>query len=76
LTNRTNDGQSAGDDGRSAAVIADGNVFVIRQKRLIRTEELTDARGVIDGRVEVGVVGDVDGFDEIGAGDGVERRLG
>ena len=57
-------------------MIADGNVFVVGQERLVGAEELADAGGVVDGGVEVGVVGDVDGFDERGAGDGVEGGFG
>jgi hypothetical protein len=76
LASRTKDRDSAGNDGRRAAVIADGDVFVVGEQRLVRAEELTDTCGVMDGGVEVSVVGDVDRFDEGRAGDGVERGLG
>jgi hypothetical protein len=52
-------------------VIADGNVLVVGEKRLVGTEELADSGGVVDGGVEVGVVRDVDGLDQGCAGDGV-----
>ena len=57
-------------------MVADGNVFVVGEKRLIGTKELADAGGVVDGGVEVGVVGDVDGSAEGGSGDGVEGGFG
>ena len=57
-------------------MVADGDVFVVGEKRLVGAEELADAGGVVDGGVEVGVVGDVDGFEESGAGDGVEGGFG
>ena len=57
-------------------MIADGDVFVVGEKRLVGTEELADAGGVVDGGVEVGVVGDVDGLGEGCAGDGVESGFG
>ena len=76
LAGGTDDGDSAGDDGGGAAVVADGNVFVVGEKRLVGTEELADAGGVVDGGVEVGVVGDVDGSAEGRAGDGVEGGFG
>ncbi len=57
-------------------MIADGNVFIVGEKRLIGTEELAYAGGVVDGGVEVGVVGDVDGSAESGTGDGVEGGFG
>jgi hypothetical protein len=53
-------------------VIADGKVFVVGQKGLVGTEELADAGGVVDGGIEVGVVGDLDGSAEGGTGYGVE----
>ena len=56
-------------------MVADGDVFVVGEERLVGTEELADAGSVVDGGVEVGVVGDVDGFDEGGAGDRVECGL-
>ena len=57
-------------------MVADREVFVVGKERLVRAEELADARGVVDRGVEVGVVGDVDGLDEGSAGDGMERGLG
>jgi hypothetical protein len=57
-------------------VVADGNVFVVGQKRLFGTEELADAGSVVDGGVEVGVVGDVNWPAESGSGDGVEGGFG
>ena len=76
LAGGTEDWDSAGDDGRRATVVADGNVFVVGEKRLFGTEELADAGGVVDGGVEVGVVGDVNGLDQGGPGDGVEGGFG
>jgi hypothetical protein len=57
-------------------VVADRNVFVVGKKRLIGTEELADTGRVVDRGIEVGVVGDVDWFDEGRAGDGVEGSFG
>jgi hypothetical protein len=57
-------------------MVADGDVFVVGKEWLVGTEELADAGGVVDGGVEVGVVGDVNGFDECGSNDGVEGGLG
>ncbi len=53
-------------------MVADGKVFVVGQKRLFRTEELADASSVVDGGVEVRVIGDVNWPAEGRAGDGVE----
>jgi hypothetical protein len=69
-------GMSLGKDGGGAPVISDGDVFVVGEERLVGAEELADAGGVVDGGVEVGVVGDVDWLEERGAGDGVECGLG
>ncbi len=43
-------------DGRSATVIADGDVLVVRQQRIVRAEQLADVVGVMDADIEVGVV--------------------
>jgi hypothetical protein len=76
LTCGTDDGDSAGDDGGDAAVITDRNVFVIGEKRLVGTKELADAGSMVDGGVEVGVIGDVDWLSESRAGDGMESGFG
>ena len=39
-------------------MIANRDVFVIRQQRVVRTEELAHVGCVIDGRIEIGVVAD------------------
>ncbi len=57
-------------------MISDGDVLVVGEERLVRAEELADAGGVVDGGVEVGVVGDVDWFEKRGASDGVECCFG
>lgn len=57
-------------------MVTDGDMFVVGKQRLLGTEELTHARGVVEGGIEVGVVGDVNRFDESGAADGVKRSLG
>jgi hypothetical protein len=57
-------------------MVSNGNVLIVREKRLVGAKEMADTRGVVDRSVEVGVVGDVDRFDEGGAGDRVEGRLG
>ena len=57
-------------------MVADRDVFVVGQERLVGTEELAYAGGVVDGGVEVGVVGDVDGLDERGSSDGVQGGFG
>src|SRR5690606_6836325 len=43
-------------DGRSAAVIADWDVLVVRQQRIVRAEQLADVVGVMDADIEVGVI--------------------
>ena len=53
-------------------MIANGDVFVVGEKGLVGAKELADAGGVVDGGVEVGVVGDVDWLLEGCADDGVE----
>src|SRR4051812_32469757 len=50
---------SAGNDARSATVIADGHVLVIRQQRIVGAEHASDIRRVIDRRIEIRVVADV-----------------
>lgn len=64
LAGGTDDGHSAGDDGGGSAVIGDGKVLVVGEERLVGAEELADSSGVVDGGVEVGVVGDADGLYE------------
>ena len=56
-------------------MVADGDVFVVREEGLVGAEELAYARGVVDGGVEVGVVGDVEGFEEGCASDGVQSSF-
>ena len=57
-------------------MVADGQVFVVGEERLVGAKELADASGVVDGGVEVGVVGDVDGSAEGRSCNGVEGGLG
>ncbi len=56
-------------------MIADGDVFVVGQERIVGTEELADARGVMDGGVEVGVVADLGGKLHLHIAHGNEHRL-
>ena len=70
------DGDSAGQDGGDAAVVADGDVFVVGEERSVGAIDFADAGSVVDGGVEVGVVGDEDGSAKGGAGDGVEGGFG
>ena len=42
-------------------MITDGNVFVVGQQRIVGTEQLADARGVIDRGVKVRVVSNLRG---------------
>ena len=56
-------------------MVADGNVFVVREEWLVGAEELADAGGVVDGGVEVGVIGDVDRLLKGRADDGVKGRF-
>ncbi len=51
--------RSADHDGGGAAMVADGNVLVVGQQRVVGAEQPADACGVIDGGVEVGVVADL-----------------
>jgi len=57
-------------------MIADRDVFVVGEQRLVGPEELACAGGVMDGGVEVGVVGDVDWLLEGRSCDGVEGGFG
>jgi hypothetical protein len=52
------DGRAGGDDGGGAAVVADGDVLVVGQERVVGAEHRADIGGVVDGGVEVGVVAD------------------
>ena len=63
-------------------MITDWDVHVVGQQRVFRAEETADARGVMDGGVEVGVVRWIDGLEEggdlpgnKGGADGIARRL-
>jgi hypothetical protein len=53
-------------------VVTDGDVFVVGQKRLVGTKDATYASGVVNGGVEVSVVGDMDRFEQGGSSDGVK----
>jgi hypothetical protein len=67
------DGDTAGKDGGGSSVIADGYVLVVGQERIVGAEEPAYAGSVMDGGIEIGVVGDVDGFEKGGSGDRVKR---
>jgi len=45
-------------------VVADWHVLVVGQERIVGSKELADAGGVMDGCVEVSVVGRVNGLEE------------
>jgi hypothetical protein len=66
------DGDPAGKDRRGPSVVTDGDVFVVGQKRLVGTKDATYASGVVNGGVEVSVVGDMDRFEQGGSSDGVK----
>ncbi len=57
---RPADRRPARDDGRGAAVIADRDAFVVRQERIVGPHHRSDVGGVMDRRVEIGVVADRD----------------
>ena len=42
-------------------MVADGDIFIVGQQRIVGAEELADARGVVDGGVEVSVIADLRG---------------
>jgi hypothetical protein len=48
-------------------------MFVIREERLVGTEELADSHGVMNRSVEVRVIGYINGTDEGSPRDGMER---
>ena len=73
---RALDGDAAGEDRGRSSVVADGDVFVIGQERIIGTEETAYAGCVVNGSVEVGVVRNVNGFQEGRASDRVESGFG
>jgi len=66
------DGSSAEDDGGGSPVVSDGDVFVVGEQGLVGTEEFAYVGGVVEGGVEVGVVGDIDGLGEADIFDGAE----
>ncbi len=68
-------GSSADDDGRGPAVISDGYVFIVRQKRVIGAEEGADVGRVVHGSVEIGVVADCGGEQHGGFAHGHEARF-
>jgi hypothetical protein len=72
LAVRTLDRDTTGKDGGDSSVVADGDVFVVGKERIVGAEDTTYAGGVVDGGVEVSVIGDVGGLDEGRACDGVE----
>ena len=47
-------------------MVADRNVLVVRQQRIVGTQHAPDVARVIDGRVEVGVIADVSGQPKLG----------
>ena len=49
---------AARDDRRGAAVITDGDVFVVGEERIVRAKDFADAASVVEAGVEVGVVAD------------------
>ena len=57
-------------------MIGDRHPFVVWRERIFGSEKGSRRPGVMDAGVEVRVVGDVDGFDEGGSGDGVEGGFG
>ena len=58
---RPPNGGARHDDGRCPTVVADGQVSPVRQQRLTaRSEDVTEVRRVLERRVEVDVVADVD----------------
>jgi hypothetical protein len=63
----TADGSAADDQRRRAPMVANRNPRIIWEKRLVRTEELTNVGGVVDRGVEVGVVFRSDRLEEEGA---------
>ena len=72
----TADRRTAHDDGGSAAVIRDGHPFVVREQRIIGTEHAADVGGMIDGRVEIRVIGNIGGKKQIHSGDWMQEAFG
>ena len=61
LAGRANDRRPADDDRAGATVVADRKVAPVREERLgVRTEESAEVRRVLERRVEVDVVGDLE----------------
>ncbi len=60
LTARAPHRRAAHDHRRSAAMVADRNVFIVRQQRIVRPKHAPDVRCVKDRGVEIGVVADFD----------------
>ena len=62
LAARAHDRRPAGDHRAGAAVVADGQVAPVGQQRLgVGAEQAAEVRGVLERRVEVDVVGDLEG---------------
>ncbi|HEV2815101.1 MAG TPA: hypothetical protein VGW10_17735 [Solirubrobacteraceae bacterium] len=66
----------AHDDRPGATVVADRQVAPVRHQRVaVRPEHAAEVRGVLDRRVEVDVVADVDRQRHLGAGERRQRAL-
>src|SRR3984957_20866542 len=52
-------GRTAQNDGRSAPVIRNRDPLIVRRERLIGAKQTADVAGVMDGREEIGVIGDI-----------------
>src|SRR5207244_12893812 len=70
LPRGTTNRRAADHDRRRAAVIADGDVLIVREQRVVRTKHAADVRRAMNGRVEVRVVADMDGRGEPDDGKG------
>ncbi len=75
LSVRPSNRRAAHDDRRRPPVIADGNVLIVRQQRIVRTEELADIGGVENRGVEIGIVANRDRQKHLGIPHGHETRL-
>src|ERR1700716_2046263 len=58
LSGRTADRNARGNDAGSAAVIADRNVFVVREQRIVGTKLFSDICRVVDADIKISVVAD------------------
>ena len=75
LSPRTADRRATYDHGRGAAVIRDGHPLVVRQQRIIGSKQAAHVGGMVDGSVEIRVVGNIGRQQQFHFGDGMQVAI-